>query len=110
MTESSDKRPAIEEIKATDFNGYLFWDADPARIDLEKSKAYVIERVLSHGMVSDWRLLNRLYDRQTLLNTVLQLRYLDKRSLHFCAAYFDVPIEDFRCYTYAQSNPAHWNY
>lgn len=92
------------------FSGYLFWDTNKDTINFEENKAYVIERVLSHGMLSDWYELKALYSLDTIKKVVLQLRYLDKYSLHFCAAYFDTPINQFRCYNYAQSNPTHWIY
>lgn len=86
------------------FSPYLFWDTNPAQIDFVQSKAYVVERVLSHGMLSDWYALKALYGKDAIREVVLNLRHLDKYALHFCAAYFDEPIEKFRCYTYAQSN------
>ena len=76
----------------------------------EKSKAYVIERVLSHGLLSDWYALKKLYGKKQIHQVVLQLRHLDKYTLHFYAAYFDEPFNRFRCYNFAQSNLAHWNY
>ena len=100
----------IKEISHKDFSGYLFWDVDCSKIDFIKSKAYVIERVLSHGMLTDWYKIKDYYGLDTIREVVLNLRYLDKRSLHFCSAYFDLPIEKFRCYTHAQSNPGHRNY
>lgn len=92
------------------FSDYLFWDVDKNNIDFDKSKAFVIERVLSHGMLSDWFELKTYYGKETILKEVINLRHLDKYALQFCSAYFDVPIEQFRCYNYAQSNPIHWNY
>ena len=92
------------------FSNYLFWDTNPKTIDFEKNKPYVIERVLSHGLLKDWLLLKQLYGKATIKKVVLQLRHLDKFALHFCAAYFNIPIENFRCYTFTQSNPTHWNY
>jgi hypothetical protein len=92
------------------FSSYLFWDVDPDKIDFDKRKSWVIDRVLSHGMLSDWKIAKEYYGKETIKDVVLHLRYLDKRTLHFCAAYFNVPIEAFRCYTYAQLNPGHWNY
>lgn len=97
-------------INSSDFSKHLFWDVNRETIDFEKSKAFVIERVLSHGLLTDWNLLKDLYGKETIHRIVLQLRYLDKYSLHFCAAYFKEPLNRFRCYNFAQSNPAHWNY
>lgn len=92
------------------FSPYLFWDTNASQIDFTQSKAYVVERVLSHGLLSDWYALKELYGKETIREVVLSLRHLDKYALHFCSAYFDEPIEKFRCYTYAQSNPTHWDY
>ena len=92
------------------FSNYLFWDTVKTKIDFEKNKPYVIERVLSHGMLSDWELIKKLYGKQLIKEEVLKLRYLDKYSLNFCAAYFNEPISNFRCYKLAQSNPTHWVY
>ncbi len=97
-------------ITSQDFSDYLFWDIDRTKLDLECSKPYIIERVLSHGMLADWFLIKKLYGKEVIKEVVLQLRYLDKYALHFCAAYFDEPLNHFRCYNYAQSNPGHWVY
>ncbi|MCC6281347.1 MAG: hypothetical protein IT262_12135 [Saprospiraceae bacterium] len=94
----------------SNFSDYLFWDVDKSTIDFDKSKAFVIERILSHGMLSDWYALKAYYGKETIHEVVLQVRHLDKYALHFCAAYFDEPLEKFRCFNYAQSNPAHWDY
>jgi hypothetical protein len=92
------------------FSEYLFWDVDRNLLEIEKSKVYIIDRVLSHGMLSDWNLIKQFYGKETIKNVALQLRHLDKYALHFCAAYFEEPIQNFRCYSFAQSNPVHWNY
>ncbi len=98
------------QVTAQDFSDYLFWDVDRSKIDFDKSKAYVIERVLSHGMLSDWYTLKAFYGKETIRDVALSVRHLDKYALHFCAAYFNEPLKRFRCYTYAQSNPTHWDY
>jgi hypothetical protein len=92
------------------FSSHLFWDTDKTQIDFEKSKPYIIERVLSHGLLSDWFLLKELYGKETIRQVVLTCRYLDKSCLNFCAAYFDEPKDNFRCYKLAQSIPTHWDY
>lgn len=97
-------------IQTADFSSYLFWDVDRETLDFNKYKAYVIERVLSHGMLTDWELLKELYGKDVIHETVINLRHLDKYSLHFCAAYFNEPLENFRCYTLMQSIPVHWDY
>jgi hypothetical protein len=97
-----------QQVTALNFSDYLFWDVEKSKIDFDKSKAYVIERVLSHGMLSDWHALKAYYGKETIREVVLQVRHLDKYTLHFCAAYFNEPLERFRCYNYAQSIPVHY--
>ena len=92
------------------FSDYLFWDVDRNSLDIERSKVYIIDRVLSHGMLSDWFLIKKIYGKEVIREVALNLRYLDKYALNFCSAYFGEPIHHFRCYTYTQSNPGHWNY
>ena len=92
------------------FSDYLFWDVDRNNLDIERSKVYIIDRALSHGMLSDWFLIKKIYGNESIREVALNLRYLDKYALNFCAAYFGEPIQHFRCYTYTQSNPGHWNY
>ena len=99
-----------KHITHTDFSSHLFWDTDRTKIDFDKSKPWVIERVLSHGMLSDWYRIKAYYGKEVIREVTLKLRYMDKRSLHFCSAYFDTPINEFRCYNYALSNPGHWDY
>ena len=88
----------------------LFWDVDIASIDPEKHASYVIERVLSLGTMDDFKLLKLHYGKSKIKQTAQMLRYMDERVLHFCSAYFGIPITEFRCYTEKQLNQTHWNY
>jgi hypothetical protein len=88
----------------------LFWDVQVASIDLEKHRASVIERITSRGRLEEFRALLQYYGRETVKNSLIETRFLDKVTLAFCSALFDVPITEFRCYKLAQLNPEHWNY
>ena len=99
-----------KQIKVEDFSASLFWDIDKSQLDFEKNKRFVIERTLTHGTLSDWFLLKSYYGKATIKAESMQIRYLDKQTLAFCAAYFNESIEHFRCYILKQSNPSHWNY
>jgi hypothetical protein len=99
-----------KELKVEDFSASLFWDVDKTQLDFEKNKRFVIERTLTHGTLSDWLLLKAHYGKPTIKAESMQVRYLDKRTLAFCAAYFNEPINNFRCYILKQSIPSHWDY
>jgi hypothetical protein len=88
----------------------LFWDINVDTIDMQKHRASVIERITSRGRLDEFRAMLRYYGKETVKNTLLNTRYLDKVTLYFCSAIFDVPVTEFRCYKLAQLNPEHWDY
>lgn len=88
----------------------LFWDVRVEDVDLQKHRAYVIERIATRGRWDEFRAMLQFYGRETVKEVLLHARYLDCRTLAYCSLIFDVPITEFRCYKLAQSNPEHWNY
>lgn len=54
----------------------LFWDVDPAKIDLEKNSRYVIERILDFGHDDEARWMWRYYDHSLIRDTVNNSRAL----------------------------------
>lgn len=88
----------------------LFWDVDRKTIDYKKHSVYIADRVLTMGTMEDFQILKVLYGKPKLKQLVCQIRYMDNRALHFCSAYFNIPVTKFRYYIIKQSNHAHWNY
>ena len=88
----------------------LFWDTDIQKIDLEKHKASVIERITLRGHLDEFRTMMQFYGKDTVKESLLNARWLDKKTLAFCSIIFDTPQTEFRCYKLAQLNPEHWNY
>lgn len=96
-------------VVPTDFSRHLFWDVDPATLDLEQHRKYVIARVLEFGTLEDWRLLLRCFTLESIIVTAQTLRTLDPKALSFLAALGNVPRSSFRCYTLRPSTPSPWN-
>ncbi len=88
----------------------LFWDTDPDKIGLDTPVKTIIERVVSRGTWQEFKAVVAYYGKEKGKEVLTTLRYLDARPLSFCSIYFNIPVENFRCYTYKQSNPTHWNY
>lgn len=88
----------------------LFWDTDPAKIKLETHAKTIVERVVLHGTWYEFKAVLNYYGINRVKEILINLRYLDSRTLSFCSAYFAVPKTAFRCYILKQSNPTHWNY
>lgn len=88
----------------------LFWDTDPSIIKLDTHAKTIVERVIMHGTWPEFKSILAYYGKDRMKEIIINLRYLDNRTLSFCSAYFFVPKSDFRCYILKQSNPTHWNY
>lgn len=88
----------------------LFWDTDVKMLDLQKHKVQIITRVLMRGTHQEFKELLQFYGKPTVKKAALKTRYLDKYTLSFCVTLFKTPKTSFRCYTWSQSNPTHWDY
>ena len=58
----------------------LFWDVDPATIDLEKNARYVIERVLDYGNDEEVRWMWDMYPREQIREVVTHSRALQPQT------------------------------
>lgn len=93
----------------SDFSEHLFWDVDKAELDFEKSKEFIIHRVLEYGLMKDWNLIKEIYGLETIKEASLQFRELDDVTLAFLSAIFNIDKKEFRCYTNKTSMPGFWN-
>lgn len=87
----------------------IFWDTHYETINWEKNASYVVDRVLHYGTLKDWHQVLTYYGREKVKSIVLQLRYMDKRVLSYCAAFFNISKEQFRCYSIEPSVQRLWN-
>lgn len=76
------------------FSQYLFWDTPLEKIDLIKHKNYIIERVLSRGLLNDFYFLLQLYTTKEIVIAVKNSRVLDKKTINFCSHYFGIPLNE----------------
>jgi hypothetical protein len=81
-----------------EFRKSLFWDVNPETIDLEKDKAFVIERVLERGNTAEWLYIKEKFGLSKIKEEALKAGYLTKDTLQFCSVYFSEPFEKFRCW------------
>jgi hypothetical protein len=87
---------------------HLFWDVKQEDIDPNTHQLFVIQRVLEYGLLEDWIATVANYGRKEIAETVVKFRSLEKKSLHFVSAIFDIPLSEFRCYKFKQSNQNFW--
>ena len=90
------------------FTPSLFWDVDRETLDLQKSKALIVQRVLERGHDEDWALLKTCYTIPEIVQTAKQFRSLEPTALAFAACLGNAKKEEFRCFTWKQSATTHW--
>ncbi|MBX2966632.1 MAG: hypothetical protein KF845_10830 [Cyclobacteriaceae bacterium] len=99
------------EVKAKPvFQKRIFWDIDFDKLDYDAKARFVIERVFERGDVEDIRQCRRYYGDDTIKGVLVSAKWLPLKSIHLASAIFNNKITDYRCYTAALSNPAHWTY
>jgi hypothetical protein len=62
------------------------------------------------GKWENFKAILEYYGESVIKETIVKLRYMDKRTLQFCSVYFNIPLNKFRCYNIKQSNKLHWDY
>jgi hypothetical protein len=93
-----------------DISKSIFWETDSNTINWESTPRYIIGKVLMYGSINDWKLILQKYSKEKIIEEAKQIRDLDPKSLSFLSCIFDVPKEEFRCYTPTPSIPKHWIY
>jgi hypothetical protein len=89
---------------------HLFWDINISELDAERSKKFIIKRVLEYGLWQDWLVTKRAYGIEGIAKEAQSFRELDPKSLAFISVVAGIPKEKFRCYSTKQSTPKHWNF
>ncbi len=92
------------------FSKTLFWDTDLLQMDLQKSKFYIIERIVARGNYKDWKIMLSVYSKQEIKDCIIRIKDLDAKTLNFCSFYFDIPKEAFECYLKPSWTEAHTSY
>ena len=96
--------------KILTFSKHLFWDTNRNTLDLDKNDAYIIKQVLEYGKLKDWNLIKNYYGISYIAEISIKFRSLEKKTLSFISTLSEIPVKEFRCYTYQQSVPQHWNF
>jgi len=76
---------------------YLFWDVEPAKLDVEQHKRFIIERVLKFGYPVDVNILLENYSGEEIAETVRLSRMLDRKTATYWALHYHIPESEIRC-------------
>jgi len=77
---------------------HLFWDCDIVRLDPDVDKKLILERVFSRGTENDEITVFNYYGMDVIKDTVLDIKYFDKKTLNYLSVVFNIPKEEFKCY------------
>jgi hypothetical protein len=92
------KIPIKTSDKIPVFSNSCFWDQDYTKLDFEKSKNYIIERVVSRGGSNDEFELFRYYGYDVIKDEVVKIRYLNRKILNYLSILFKILPNEFCCY------------
>lgn len=92
------------------FSKHLFWDTDREKLDPDHHHVYIIRQVLEYGMMNDWKHMLNYYGLHLITEVSKEFRTLNPKTLSFISTISGIPKEEFRCFTFQQSSPQHWNF
>lgn len=102
----ADKNP--KNIESLLHQNY-FWDIDITS-GKHVSSRLIIERVFNFGTLREIALVIKTYGRGEVVRTLMNLNYIDPKTLNFISRFFNRKKEEFRCYTRRQLRVQHWDY
>ena len=77
---------------------YLFWDCNISMLDPNIDRKMILERVFSRGTEKDEKEIFCFYGKEVIKNTVLEIKYFDKKTLNYLSIVLNISKEDFKCY------------
>lgn len=87
----------------TDFSPHLFWDVDRHKLDLQKNKQLIVERVIQRGSRADLQIMLSYYGKQEAGELLKQVPWLNEKDMAFVHVFFDIPFTEMKCYAKRQS-------
>lgn len=83
----------------------LFWDVNGADLDPDQHAEWLVPRVVERGSRSDVDAIFNYYDETTIRGALTGARSLDRKSIAYFAARFNLRRDDFRAY---RQRPVCW--
>lgn len=91
-----------------DLKPQYFWDVDIDKLNVDRSKRLIIERVFVLGTAKEIMLVINYYGEKVVVDVLERLNYIDPKTLNFVSKLFNVSLQSFKCYTRKQLTPQHW--
>jgi len=91
-------------------NKTYFWDINPEFLDHQKSRKIIIERIMNLGNLEEIKSVRNYYGDEVIKDTIINLNYIDPKTLNFLSLLFDIPKNKFKCHIRKQSTVQHRSY
>lgn len=101
---SSYNNPDIKEINPT-----LLWEYNLVDFDYQAMRKQVVQRVVERGWPDDFQAIFNLYGIDNVVETIKEIKYLNKVDMNFVHIVFQIPLKQLRCYKESQLKIQHWN-
>lgn len=87
----------------------LFWEYDFDKIDFQKMRTLVVQRVLERGRLEDFYAIINMYGMRGVKSAFCDIKYMNAKDMNFVCVFFNIKKENLKCYTQKQSTPQLWN-
>ena len=77
----------------------LFWDIDVSKLDWNRHRQLIVERVIQRGSLHAIEEVTAHYGKENIIEIIKQIPYLEKRDMAFVHIYFNIPLNELKCYT-----------
>ena len=88
------------------FSPHVFWDVNIDKIDMQRDKKFLIERIINYGFEQDEILLHSIYSYRILRKTIRKLENINESAIPYLSAVFNIKEQAFKCYG---KKPSHLN-
>ena len=99
----NNNHPILQQLKP-----HYFWDVDFSKLDVNTNKRLIIKRVITLGSIDEIGLIVNHYGKPAFISEIKKIA-LDPKTLNFVSRVFDIPKNEFECYTMKPLTPLHWN-
>jgi hypothetical protein len=80
------------------FSPHIFWNCDVKKLDVQKDKKIIIERIIEYGSESDEMLMWKIYNYNTIKKIAVNDVNLNREKLMYMSVIFNIKEKKFKCY------------
>ncbi|GHT23521.1 hypothetical protein FACS189430_06920 [Bacteroidia bacterium] len=105
-----ENNPDYSDSNCKDKLKCLLWEFDTNRINWDKMRRTVIQRVIELGRMEDYYSIFKLYGGIENVREIIrdEVPELSPKNIAFVCAIFDLKKENLKCYSTTQSKTRHW--